>query len=79
MNGTKGGLSPCTNAGPGVAPFGSVKVKRVELISLIGIFAAPAAVKPPRFTVAPFWLLKKLITVSVENPVPSTVSVPWLE
>src|SRR5271166_6068091 len=63
VNGTNGGLSACTNAGPGIAPLGSVMVKRVELTRWIGILAAPAAVSPPRFTVPPFWVLKKLITV----------------
>ncbi len=39
-----------------------------------GIFGVPL-VNPPRFTIFPFFVLKKLITVSVENPVPFTVIV----
>src|SRR5689334_22322038 len=76
VKGTKGGLSACTNDGPGIAPTGLMKVNRVELTGVSGIFGVPSGLSPPRLTAPPFWRLKKLITVSFENPAPSTVSVP---
>jgi hypothetical protein len=50
-----------------------VKVNRFESIGVNGILAAPPAPIPPRFTAAPPCVLKKLITVKLENPVPLTV------
>ncbi len=46
VKGTNGGLSACTNAGPATAPVGIVKVNLVELMSVIGIFGAPAGLQP---------------------------------
>ena len=45
------------------------------MTSVSGIFDKPLASKPPRFTATVPCRLKKLITVSVENPVPLTVIV----
>ena len=75
VNGTKGGLSACTYAGPGTEPAGFEKVNLSELTRLSGIFAEPPAPSPPKFTTPLGCKLKKLITVSVENPVPVTVIV----
>ena len=63
------------NAGPATASSGTVNVNSVELTSVSGIFGFPAGFNPPRLTVFPACVLNRLITVSVENPVPSTVTV----
>src|SRR5271167_274607 len=48
VNGTNGGLSASMNAGPATASTGTVKVNRVELTSVSGIFAASCEFNPPR-------------------------------
>ena len=70
-----GGLSASTNAGPAPAPAGSVIVNLVELTSLIGIRGMPLEFSPPRLTTVAPCALNRLMTVRVEKPVPSTVSV----
>ena len=63
------------NAGPATASGGTVKVNRVELMSVSAIFAVPCEFNPPRLTVFPACVLNRLITVRVEKAVPSTVTV----
>src|SRR5262249_32794094 len=75
VNGTKGGLSACTNASPGSAATGLVNIKRDELIIVSGIFCVPVGPKPPRLATPVLVLAEKLITVAVEKPAPLTVSV----
>jgi hypothetical protein len=76
----KGGLKAWMNDAPATAPAGLLKVNRVELTIVSGMRATPPAPKPPRFTTPPGCVLKRLITVRVEKPLPSTVMVPplWL-
>src|SRR3989304_7670644 len=75
-----GGLMACTEAGPGTAPAGTVKENWVLLVTVSGIFGVASGFRPPRLTTLPPCRLKKLMTVSVENPVPITVMVEpaWL-
>src|SRR5689334_20339387 len=45
-------------------------------MNVSGIMGVPSGLNPPRFTTTPpLWVLKKLITVRVEYPVPLTVIV----
>jgi len=53
-------------------------VKLLLLTNVKGIFGVPSCLSPPRLTVTAPWLLKKLITVRDEYPVPLTVIVPAL-
>ncbi len=54
---------------------GAVNVNSSELIIVSAILGLPLVPSPPRFTTPLACALKKLITVSVENPVPFTVIV----
>src|SRR5215469_9573912 len=76
VNGTKGGLNACTKDGPGSAPVGSENSNWVELTKNSGILGVPSRLNPPRLTTPLACLLKKLITVSLENPVPCMVILP---
>ncbi len=73
VNGRKGGFIAWTYADPDTAVPGRVKVNVLELETVSGIFGLPSGCNPPRFTTAVPWVLNRLITVSVEKPVPFTV------
>ncbi len=55
-----------------------MNVKLSLLTKVKGIFGVPSCLNPPRLTVSPLSLVKKLITVRDEYPVPLTVIVPAL-
>ena len=69
VNGMKGGLSACTNAGPEM-PVGRVNRNWRSLAMASGILGLPSGLSPPRFTTPPGCLLKKLIIAEAANPAP---------